>query len=34
LQGEANTRMPSTQKRGAIRIILEKKIIHRVLQPL
>ena len=33
-QGEANARMPSTQKRGAIRIILEKKIIHRMFHPL
>ena len=32
-QGEANARMPSTQKRGAVRIIFEKKIIHRMFEP-
>jgi hypothetical protein len=33
-QGEANARMPSTQKCGAIRIILEKKIVYRMFHPL
>ncbi len=32
-QGEAKARMPSPQQRGAIRIILEKKIIHRMFEP-
>jgi hypothetical protein len=33
-QGEAKAWVPSTQKRGAVRIILEKKIIHRMFHPL
>jgi hypothetical protein len=32
-QGEAKAWMPPPQKRGAIRIVFEKKIIHRMFHP-